>query len=214
MVHIGRLRDAPNPLQRQFARSAVAGSLFVGSAIACTIGVMLAFAAVSAGGSWTFVMLMTCALWVFATSLFHLLSPGRKMTTEERGSLLVVYMPWFGRSMQGRHSDTDDGIDQRTQPRNGTVPLGSARNPLQRLAVAHPLVAYLAGYTLLGASAATPLWSASSRVAAVLVLLAVAIGLGAYLRSDLRRMSGDQRARVQVLHLWPVRTERLPHDGA
>lgn len=91
MSGYGPLRDAPNPIQRSFARSALAGAAFFGVVIGAfaTLPLLLAGAALRT--------IVLCALGGFTVGTATMWVSGRRLTAEERGDNVVRYLPWFGR---------------------------------------------------------------------------------------------------------------------
>jgi hypothetical protein len=205
VIRVGPLRDAPNPLQRQFARYSLAFPVFFGFLMAAPVAGLLSVQALNGRVSWMVVGVVSGCTWLLATSCFHALSPGRKMTPAERGALWVVYMPWF-RGHREQPSERDH-IERRAHPRDGTVALADARNPIQRLAIDHPLLAYLLGYGLVAGLWVAVMRSGSWEFVIVFIGAGVLLGCAMYWRSDLRRMSAEDRGRSHVIHLWPPRKE-------
>lgn len=203
MTGVGPLRDAPNPLQRQFARSALVFAVFFGLMLGGAVAVLMSISALGGGNSWTRVAVVSGLVGLGSGALFHAFNPGRKMSAEERGDLWVVYMPWFGNDSESQAER--ERVERRARPRQGTVALRDARNPIQRLAVSHPLLAYLIGYLLAATVLLVAMRAWSLSVVTVVVALAVVLACGLYWRSDLRQMTADERAQSHVLHLWPGR---------
>ena len=208
MPRYGPLRDARNPLQRAFVRWKLAAPAFFGFGMSGFVVFLFAFPAAGGQLSWLAVVVIGLVTFILCTAIMFFAEGNHRTTREQRAARWTLYMPWFALKATDALADPDahaQYVAARSQPRKGTVALGEARNPLQRLAIDHVTIAYTIGGMVAGACIAAPMWSRSILTGFVITAAGAVAGLVFSLRSDLRRMTSGERATVHVTNLWPRR---------
>lgn len=196
----GRVKDAPNPLQRKMLSSPRLISIYAAWLVnLLAIGPLLLLLTLFGGFNVWLALALFLGLGVIGPPVFAVFSGLHRRSRSELENSLTAYLPWF---MGSRTHKAGSGIDANSASRG---PLGEAPNPLQRLAVRHLVASFGAGFCVLSTMAASPfivgglfgsgkmLWVALGIYTLGLVRAAIA-----YWRSPLRHMSPSARSEFTV----------------